>query len=347
MRARRPIALAALAAAGVLAACAVPAAGASRTVTLDGWSQRTLAFSGDRLVWTEAATVRVDPAKIAGSPPGAQRFDYYRAETSRIRLDRRSQRFVGSPETPVAVRTSIAAMGPGLLVPTGAGNFIALPSARRFATPLVQCCDAEGLETVIVSDGRADAPVTLAASLVGTSVHYVQADASGALVQGSFPDGAPVAVSPGAGAVPLVAMQGALRVQVDPAQPTLLTWRDGATVVRTAALPGPALRVWADGRAAAVAVRLGTRVGLLRVGAGAPVLAWTGAQVPAVAVGGGSLAVADGRRVLASRSGRLKPVATARRAVDAVGVDAARIAWVERGTRKGARVGVVRLGRVR
>ncbi|MGD9570546.1 MAG: hypothetical protein AB7V62_01515 [Thermoleophilia bacterium] len=347
MRAGPRTALAALAAAGALAACAAPGAGASRTVTLDGWSARVLAFSGDRLVWTEAATVRVDPARIAGSPPGAQRFDYYRAETSRIRLDRRSLRFIGSPETPVAVRTSIAAMGPGLLVPTGAGNFLALPSARRFATPLLSCCDAEGLETVIVSDGRPDAPVTLAASQVGTTVHYVQAEPGGGLLQGRFPDAAPAAVAPGGGGMPLVAMQGALRVQVDPAQPTVLTWRDGAAVVRTAALPGPALRLWADGRTVAVAVRAGGRVQLLRVGAGAPVLAWAGARVPAVAVGGGSVAVVDRRRVLASRSGRLKPVATSRRVVDAVGVQGARIAWVERGTRKGARVGVVRLGRVR
>jgi hypothetical protein len=39
-------------------------------------------------------------------------------------------------------------------------------------------------------------------------------------------------------------------------------------------------------------------------------------------------------------------VATARRAVDAVGVDGPRVAWVERGLRRGARVGVVRLGRL-
>jgi hypothetical protein len=74
---------------------------------------------------------------------------------------------------------------------------------------------------------------------------------------------------------------------------------------------------------------------------------WSGARVPAVGLGGGAVAVADGRRVLASRGGAVRPVATARRAVDAVGVDGRRVAWVERAVRRGSRVGVIRLGRVR
>ncbi len=87
----------------------------------------------------------------------------------------------------------------------------------------------------------------------------------------------------------------------------------------------------------------------MRIDQAAPraVRVWTGARTPRVALGGGSVALTDGRRVLASRRGALRRVATARRAVDAVGVDDRRVAWVERGTRRGARVGVIRLGRVR
>ena len=59
------------------------------------------------------------------------------------------------------------------------------------------------------------------------------------------------------------------------------------------------------------------------------------------------IAVADGRRVRAARSGVLRIAATGRRVVDAVGVDGRRLAWIERGTRRGARVGVIRLGRLR
>ena len=88
-----------LAAAALLAAGTPSALGASRTITIDGWADRTLAFSGSRLLWTEAATVRVDPRRIAGSPRGAAAFDYYRAEVFGAFLDRGSRRFrTGAPE---------------------------------------------------------------------------------------------------------------------------------------------------------------------------------------------------------------------------------------------------------
>jgi hypothetical protein len=66
-----------------------------------------------------------------------------------------------------------------------------------------------------------------------------------------------------------------------------------------------------------------------------------------VAVGGGAVAAADGRAVRAARSGPLRRVTTARRQVDAVAVDGRRLAWTERATRRGARVAVLRLARIR
>ena len=62
-----------------------PAGAAPRTITLDGWADQAAVLSGTTLVVAEAATVHVDPRVIAGSPPGAAPFDYYRAETSRAR----------------------------------------------------------------------------------------------------------------------------------------------------------------------------------------------------------------------------------------------------------------------
>lgn len=342
--------------AGAVLACAGPATGASRTLTLDGWSARSLAFSGANLVWTETATVRVDPARIPGSPAGAGRFDYYRAETSRARLDRRSLRFLGRPETPVAVRTSIAAMSPGVLWPVGGGDFLMVPGSRRFPPPVVRCCDDDGVETVVESDGRADAPVTVSAFASGTAVAMLRLGAGGVMsrrdvdlatgVASETPLG-PASARPGLA----VLTPGAL-AWVRPEDPaTLLVQPTGVAAPVAVALRGRAVRLWATTGTVVAAVRRGPRsVVLLRVDDGtAPrvVRAWGGRRVPRVAVGGGSVAVADGRRVLAARRGAVRRVTTARRVVDAVGVHGRRLAWVERGRRKGARVGVMRLGRVR
>ncbi len=137
---------------------------------------------------------------------------------------------------------------------------------------------------------------------------------------------------------------------VDPATPTTLVLQgDGGPAV-SVALPGRALRVWASSRLFAVATRVGRRVVLLRVDESATPRArrvWSGARMPRVALGGGQIAVGERRRVLASRRGALRVVTRTRRVVDAVGIDGRRLAWVERGKRRGARVGVVRLARIR
>jgi hypothetical protein len=354
---RRALALAASLAAGAALAAAPGASGATRTLTLEGWHDRAIVFSGRHLVWTEAATVRVDPRRIAGSPAGAQRFDYYRAETSRVRLDRASRRFSGTPETPVAVRTSIARMSSGTLAPTGDGGFVAVPGARRLAPPVIWCCDDEGLEVVIESDGRAEAAAAVAVSWTGSAVRFVQVDGAGRQVLrlgdpagGAVP--APVVAEPGAPGLVAVA-GGDLRAWVDPARTATLLVAAAGGAPAQVALPGAALRLWAAPGLVAVLSRAGSGYAVTRadVAGAAPRArrAWGGGRPPAVAVGGGTLALADGRRVLVSRRGRpaTRVVTTARRRVDAVGADGARLAWVERGRRKGLRVGIVRLAALR
>ena len=338
--------------AAALVVGAPAAVGASRTLTVEGWNDRALAFSGSRLLWTEAATVRVDPRKIAGSPAGAQRFDYYRAEVFRVGLTRRSDRFVGDPETPVSVRTSIAAMAPGVLAPTGDGGFVMVPESRRFAPPVIHCCTPDDdLETVVESDGRTTAPVTVAAAWAAGSVRYLQLapgvppalrtiDPTGAAAPTTQPVVGPT--TPG-----LIAISPTAVGWVDPVAPTTFVLRSDGGAPTGIALPGPALRIWSAPGVFAVAARVGARVALLRIDEGAAPRAlavWAGARMPRVALGGGSFAVAEGRRVLAARRGPLRLAATRRRLVDAVGVDAKRLAWVERTTRRGARVGVLRLG---
>jgi hypothetical protein len=188
-------------------------------------------------------------------------------------------------------------------------------------------------------------------------VRFVQLDAAGRQVlrlgdPAGGPVPAPVVAEPGA--PDLVAVAGAdLRAWVDPAQTAtlLLAGADGAPA--QVALPGAALRLWAAPGLVAALSRAGPGYAVTRVdvvgGALRARRSWTGGRPPAVAVGGGTLAIGDGRRVLASRRGRLaaRVVTTARRRVDAVGADGARLAWVERGRKKGLRVGIVRLATLR
>ncbi len=150
-------------------------------------------------------------------------------------------------------------------------------------------------------------------------------------------------------AVPgLVAVSNTGRTWVDPAAPTALQVQpSGAAAPTAVALPGPALRVWSATNVIVVAVRTGARISLLRVDQPAlsPVRVWRGKTLPRVAVGGGSVAVAERRRVLAARRGSLKVLTRTKRMIEAVGVDRRRVAWIERGVRrKGGRVGVVHLG---
>jgi hypothetical protein len=331
-----------------------PAGAAPRTITLDGWADQTAVLSGASLVVAEAATVHVNPRVIAGSPPGAMPFDYYRAETSRVRLNRARARFAGALETPVSVRTSIAAMGSGILAPGGAGSFVTAPSSSRAATPVIWCCDPEGVETVVESDGRTDAPVTLAATVDGARVRFLQARADGSTVlMGVDPVGlgerrtaVDVPVRTGAG---LAALAPGLLAWVDPAAPAVLARAAvadaGLGAIATTALPGAAARVWASRGLIVVAARVGAGVRLIRVdpATGAASTVWRGARVPRVSVGGGAVAAADGRRVLASRSGALRPVGRGRGPVAAVAVDGRRVALLERVRSRGARVTVVRL----
>lgn len=155
---------------------------------------------------------------------------------------------------------------------------------------------------------------------------------------------------PSVTAAGLVALSPTAHAWVDPASPTVLVLRpSGAAGPVTVALPGAARRVWAAPGLVVAAVRRGSRTLVVRIDEGPvprAVPVWSGPRTPVVAVGGGSVAVADRTRVLAARRGPLRVVARGRRVVDAVGVDGRRIAWVQRGTRRGARIAVVRLGRV-
>lgn len=358
MRARHLARALALALA-VACALSVPGAAgaASRTVTLPGWLDHQLAFSGRHLVVAEAATVRVDPRLIEGAPRSAAPFDYYRAEARRVALTPARTRFAGPVEPLVAIRTSIARMRTGVLAPGGGGTFAFAPATAGGAPPVTWCCDGDGAEVVVESDGRPDAPVAVAAAVDGRRVRHLLARPAGPwTLVGTDPVGlgerrteAPVGVT----ATPAtVAMAAGLLAWADPSAPAVLrtgTPGDGGLAPgREVPLPGTAVRVWAAPGIVAAAVRRGPRVLVVRVdpAGGSARVVWSGRRVPRVAVGGGAVAVADGRRVLAGRGG-LRLVRRSRGPVAAVAVDGRRVAWVERARARGARVSVARLGVVR
>ena len=346
MSARRAAAAGALGAAALALVAAPAASGASRTLTVEGWWPRTMAFSDRALVWTEAAPVRVDPRRIPGAPPGAQAFTYYRAEAFRTRVDRAGRRFAGTAETVVSIRTSIAGMAPGALAPLPASGLVIAPWSRRFAAPVVACCSVEGEEIEIESDGRPDALPTAAVAWDGSAVRYVQLRPDGTQVLRRRGDPAAV-ITADRTRQGLVALAPGRRAWVDPADARTLRVQDDGASVRTVALPGDAVGVWASRDLTVVAARIGGRVAVLRVGTAGAQRVWSGRRAPRVAAGGGAVAVADGRVVWAARSGALRRVTTARRPVDAVAVDGRRLAWAERGLRRGARVSVLRLARIR
>jgi hypothetical protein len=350
-------------AAAVVAAClaatvAAPAtAEGARALPLEGWLGINADFSGRSLVWTEAATVRLDPATSPGRLPARlSPFVYYRVHGSSAALDGARRRFRGAVEQPVAVRTQVARMSAGQVVGDGRGGFVMVPGARRFAAPVIWCCE-DGVETVIHSDGRADAPVPLAAGPDGAVVRSLVRHADGTV---GLTTADPAEVLPRPSEVPfpgrpapnLAAIATGIVAWVDDDAPqTLRVGRPtdaGVVKERRVGLAGSALRVWADRGLVVVAVRQGSGVGLVRIdGLAGPVRAiWRGRGVPPVGLGGGTVAAAAGRTVLAARSGRLRVVARARGTVAAVAAARGRVAWFERVRRPDGRRTVVRIGRI-
>ena len=137
------------------------ASGRVAHVTLEGWYDRArrvqrprprLDRGRARCTWTRGAS--------PGRRPGAQRVRLLpRRGVSRVAArPRRRRRFAGAPETLGLGAHQHRRDAPGALAPMPARRLRGGALARRrVAAPVIWCCDGEGIETVIDSDGRADA----------------------------------------------------------------------------------------------------------------------------------------------------------------------------------------------
>lgn len=337
------------------------------SASLTKWNQVSgVVFSGGYLVALETETVGVREP-LASGRPGPLVFTYYSARAVRTRLVAGRTRFA-RPDftTAVVVRTSIGTMS-GSRIFAGGSSFVVVPGGLRFAPPVVWCCTAEDIEIVVESDGREGAAVPVAAGIDGARVRALTRDASGAgsLVSAS-PQLLPGPDDPDTSRM-VTAFPGRPERGTSAIGPGVVAWADdpasgvltlgvpndtGVDTTRTVRLPGRILGVWADTGMALVLVRSGSVHRVMRVPVtGSPTVAWSGPRVPRVAIGRGTVAVGDGRAVHASRTGRVRRVATSRGPIAAVAADGDRIAWMERITRRTAdgpvRRTVARLARVR
>jgi len=335
----------------LLPALVVPAAASARPVTVEGWGTVAADFSGQSLVFVDSATARVK----------SRNFSYYRSDAYRVRLSAKGG-VRGTAETPVVVRQQIGPMSGGTIVGNGSGGFVLLAAGRGFAPPVIWCCTSAGIQNAVESDGRRDAPRTVAAAQDGRRVRYIigradryqlvavdAADESGETrARAGFP-GRPrlglAALGPGVVAWtdrPLYSARTTLRIGV-PAD-------TGVRSARAFAQPGPVIRVWAARSMVLVANRVGAGVELARydLPSARRTVVWRGSRLGPTALGGGTVATVVGRRVLASRTGALRPVRTSKADIAAIAVDRDRLAVFERlHTKAGARITALRLARIR
>jgi hypothetical protein len=327
LRAARP---AALALAGLLAVSVAPAL-AGPTLTITGWGRIAADISGPRLVYADSATVNTE------------RFAYWRTDTFRVGLTRTG--FGGRPTRAAVLRTSAGPMDRAWITGNGLGGFVVVAAGRGYPAPSVWCCDPTGTEAVIESDGRSTAPRVVASAQQGPRSVATVLGRRGSyrvlLVDPIEPTTSRVFYGfPGRPAEGLIGMARGLVAWADQpvygSRPVVRVGVPGpraVTGIRSIPQPGRVLRVWAVTGLVVVATRVGGRVEIARhpLPSGRRTVVWRGAALPpVVAVGGGTVAVAQGRDVLAARAGALRRVRTGAGPVSGLAVDRSRVVSFER-----------------
>jgi hypothetical protein len=282
-------------------------------------------------------------------------FTYYLARAYTLPLNATRKRFDGPPEKVVNVSSSIASLTGTQIRGAGDGTFTLLPGPNGGAPPVIWCCTVEGDEAVIESDGRPEAPRTVAVGFDADRIRLVVRDLAGAsrLVSARITDaeGAKeTAVFPGVPSRDSVAVVDGFVTWTDDVAAGVVriagTSTGGPVPARDVPLGGRILRLVADDTVIAVTARVGAGVKVIRIDpvSGATQVVWSGNRVPKVAAGGGSVVVSERTRLLASRAGVVVRRAKARGPIAAVAADGDRFAWLERVGRGKDRRTVARLG---
>lgn len=331
----------------VLATAGAATAGTSPTARVDKWdAMPAAAFVGDSLVALQTPTQTVRAAGTAGRP-GPVQFTYFETVALRVGLAPGRTRFTRAAfSSAVTIRSSIASMA-GATLGTGPGAFVVVPGGRGGPPPVVWCCTPRAQEVVVESDGRPGARAVVAAGIDGARVRMLARTADGGAVLVSAgpaalanPDDLDPSVTtvalPGRPAAGTSALTTGVAVWTDaPAEGVLIVadTSDAGAVVRLRIPMGGAIAAVraADG-VAVVTVRTGTRavrVVRIDIATGAARVVWRGARIPRIAVGGGTIAVADRTAVYAGSGDAVRRVRTARGPVAAVAVTTGRVAWFE------------------
>jgi len=354
----------------LLALGAAPAVPQAPTAALEKWNEISgAAFAGTDLLALDTETVQVR-RRLPDGRRGPLEFTYYKTDLVGVGLVPSRARFTrGAFDTRLAIRNSIGSQSGARLATGRDGASVVLPGAHGFAPPVVWCCTDAGTEVVVESDGRPGAPRALAAGLDGTRVRMLLRSPDGSVALASAspglltrPDdldesrtGAPFPGRPAGGLAAIT--DGLVAWSENPRSGVVrrgVPSDTGVDGVADTAFGGTVLRVWAAPGTVVALVRAGrvARVRALDTATSRIRTVWRGAALPRVALGGGAIAVADGRRILAARApGTVTRVAQARGPVAAIAVDGDRVAWFERVViRRGgsgpARWTVARLGRV-
>lgn len=326
------------------------------------WNEISQAvLAGRTLVALDTESVRVRQ-----TPRGPVRFTYFRTDALAVDLTASRRRFQRPAfSTRMTVRTSAGSLTGSRVTADTAGHLLLSTGGTGFAGPVLWCCTAAGVEVTVESDGRPDAPRTLAAGFDGTRVRLLMRDAGGAarLVSASpdvIPDTDqpdPTRTAAAFAGVPvgrLAAVTDGTVAWVDATAPTGVRTGvpsdTGVDGVVDHPMGGIVTGVLAAPGVVVATVRIGTRSRVVRLDltTGRLRRVWSGGRVPRVALGGGTIAIADGRRVLTSRDGAVARLAAqANGDIAAVAVDGDRVAWFQRVLRAGTRWTVARLAVVR
>lgn len=127
-----------------------------------------IAVAGDHVVYarSSANTVKI------GLP-----YTVFRTDTFRIPLS--GAQLAGRPIGGVILRTSAGPTTGGLLVASDEGNHILAATGKNFRPQVTWCCTSLGHDTPVQTDGRKDAPMTLAVGLLGHRTYTLVRDRVG------------------------------------------------------------------------------------------------------------------------------------------------------------------------